>query len=126
LVACQLTYVIASGLAKVSVALVLFRLSPNVMFRRILAASMVVVCVWTLVTLLTMVLQCRPLSVRWNGGAGTCVEAKVIMQTGYSFSAMDIASNWLYALLPVAMLWNVQISRQLKGMVTFLLGLGVL
>lgn len=87
---------------------------------------MAVVCVWTLVTLLTMALQCQPLSVRWNGSRGTCVEAGVIVRTGYSFSAMDIASNWLYALLPVAMLWDVRISLQMKVSVTFLLGLGVL
>lgn len=73
-----------------------------------------------------MALQCRPLSVAWGVGKGTCVEPTVIMNTGYSFSALDIGANWLYALLPVAMLWNIQLSFRMKASITALLGLGVL
>lgn len=39
---------------------------------------------------------------------------------------MDIILDWLFALLPVPMLWNVNMSRQLKGSLLIILGLGVL
>ncbi|RYO83031.1 hypothetical protein DL764_009518 [Monosporascus ibericus] len=50
----------------------------------------------------------------------------VLANTGYSISAIDIAINSLFALLPVALLWNVQLSTTVKVSVVLLLGLGVL
>ncbi|KAI2604141.1 uncharacterized protein GGS25DRAFT_525419 [Hypoxylon fragiforme] len=125
-VASTLTYVILVYVAKVSVALVLYRIaSNNKPIRRLLAGSIVVLTIWTIVTILLVALQCTPLSVAWGEGTGTCLPAYVFANIGYSVSAMDIASSFLYAGLPIILLRNVQLSTRMKASVIILLGLGV-
>ncbi|CAH0043746.1 unnamed protein product [Clonostachys solani] len=119
-------YVILVFVAKVSVALVLYRLaSSNNVVRRILEASVVIMAIWTTVTSVMVGLQCRPLSLAWGVGEGTCMTAKTLGNVGYAISSMDIASSFLYAVIPVFLLRGVQLSPKMKASVIFLLGMGV-
>lgn len=104
----QLVYVVAAYLCKVSVALVLLRISGTdrkSLIRKVLIASIVVVSIFSVATFLALALQCRPVTLNWGIGKGECVAPHVITDIAYAFSAADIASNWLYAVsctLPVA------------------------
>ncbi|VUC21491.1 unnamed protein product [Clonostachys rosea] len=123
-------YVILVFVAKVSVALVLYRLaSSNNAIRRILEASVAIMAIWTTVTSVMVGLQCRPLSLAWGIGEGTCMSAKTLGNVGYAISSMDIASSFLYAvsiiIIPVFLLRGVQLSPKMKASVIFLLGMGV-
>lgn len=88
-----------------------------------LIVSMAVVGLWSLVTALIFALQCRPLSVAWGVGTGTCISSSVIGGSGIALSAMDVASSWLFALLPVHMLRKAQLPFKVKMSVLILLGL---
>lgn len=131
-------------ISKLSVGLVLFRLAEARQYVRLsLQISMGILTVWTAITVLTVALQCRPLAAAWGEGTGTCVSGTVISNTGYSYSSMDIATSWFYAvgklgsvtsmpganisiqLLPIYLLRDVQLSLRLKTSVIILLGLGV-
>ncbi|KAH8156190.1 hypothetical protein CIB48_g12057 [Xylaria polymorpha] len=121
----QLVYVVAAYLCKVSVALVLLRISGTdrkSLIRKVLIASIVVVSIFSVATFLALALQCRPVTLNWGIGKGECVAPHVITDIAYAFSAADIASNWLYATLPIVMLWNVQLSLRVKISVILLLG----
>ncbi|KAI0190360.1 hypothetical protein EV127DRAFT_89557 [Xylaria flabelliformis] len=121
----QLVYVVAAYLCKVSVALVLLRISGTdrkSIIRQVLIASIVVVTIFSIATFLALALQCRPVTLNWGIGKGECVAPHVITDIAYAFSAADIASNWLYATLPIIMLWNVQLSLRVKLSVILLLG----
>jgi hypothetical protein len=96
----QLVYVVAAYLCKVSVALVLIRISGTdrkSLIRKILIASIVIVTIFSVATFITLALQCRPVTLNWGVGKGECVAPHVITDIAYAFSAADIASNWLYA-----------------------------
>ncbi|KAF2688338.1 hypothetical protein K458DRAFT_384522 [Lentithecium fluviatile CBS 122367] len=122
-----LEYVIIVFIAKVSVALVLYRIAAtNKPIRRLLEVSVGCMAVWTLATSTIVGLQCRPLSFAWGEGTGTCMNPKILGNTGFSISAMDIISSFLYASLPVFLLRGVQLSLKMKISVIILLGLGVL
>lgn len=85
-------------ISKLSVGLVLFRLAEaRIGVRNSLLVSMVVLTIWTSVTVLTVALQCRPLRAAWGEGTGNCVSGEVISNTGYSYSSMDITMSWFYA-----------------------------
>lgn len=71
-------------------------------------------------------LQCTPLSVSWGVGEGTCVDPTKMMTLGYFWSVIDILSVWIYAIMPIAMLWKVQMSFRMKALSSALLGLGIL
>jgi hypothetical protein len=119
-------YVIVVFIAKVSVALVLYRLaSQHPIVRRVLEASVGIMAVWTLVSSVIVGLQCRPLSFAWGVGEGTCLDPAILGNVGFSISAMDIVSSFLYAGLPIFLLRGVQLSPKMKISVIFLLGMGV-
>ncbi|KAI1292948.1 hypothetical protein F5Y03DRAFT_388154 [Xylaria venustula] len=121
----QLVYVVAAYLCKVSVALVLLRISgtdKKSPIRLVLIGSIVVVTIFAIATFLALALQCRPVTLNWGIGKGQCVEPKVITNIAYAFSAADIASNWLYATLPIVMLWNIKLTLRVKLSVILLLG----
>lgn len=76
-------------IAKLSVALVLYRLATgNNVIRRILEVSVAVMAIWTTVTSVMVGLQCRPLSMAWGVGAGTCMAAQTLGNVGYAISTM--------------------------------------
>ncbi|TGJ84778.1 hypothetical protein E0Z10_g3972 [Xylaria hypoxylon] len=125
LFAFQLVYVVAAYLCKVSVALVLLRISGTDRkspIRKVLIGSIIIVTIFAVATFLALALQCRPVTLNWGIGKGECVAPHVITDVAYAFSAADIASNWLYATLPIVMLWNVKLSLRVKLSVIVLLG----
>ncbi|KAK7963381.1 hypothetical protein PG988_010355 [Apiospora saccharicola] len=123
-----LAYLIAAWAVKNSVALVLYRLSSIDMriVRRTLEVSMGMFTLLTIVAIFMVAFQCRPLSVIWGVGEGTCLPPEALSRIGLAFGAFDIVTNFLYSFLPIPMLWGLQLNFQTKVGVCFLLGLGIL
>lgn len=93
-------YILASGLSKVGVGLVLHRLSSGAdmtLVRVILIAAMGVMSVVTLAIAVMFGLQCRPLSAAWGESLGTCMPPTTIGQAAIALSAIDVAVSWLFA-----------------------------
>ncbi|KAL6793127.1 hypothetical protein V8C40DRAFT_237865 [Trichoderma camerunense] len=121
----QLLYLVAQLAAKISVALVLYRIATMApLIRKILIASMVILSIVSIVSIFIFGFQCRPLSVAWGVGTGTCLPGSTIANTAYAVSAADILFSWLYGLMPIYLLWSVQISMRTKIVVSVLLGFG--
>ncbi|PTB37370.1 uncharacterized protein TrAFT101_011097 [Trichoderma asperellum] len=124
-VVAQLLYLIAQLAAKISVALVLYRIATMApMVRRILVGSISILSIVSIAAIFIFAFQCRPLSVAWGVGTGTCLPGSAIANTAYAVSAADILFSWLYGLLPIYLLWSVQISMRTKLVVSVLLGFG--
>ncbi|KAL6895126.1 hypothetical protein GGI43DRAFT_386251 [Trichoderma evansii] len=124
-VVAQLLYLVAQMAAKISVALVLYRIATMApVVRRVLIGSMAVMSIVSVAAIFIFAFQCRPLSVAWGVGTGTCLPGSTIANTAYAVSAADILFSWLYGLLPIYLLWSVQISLRTKLVVSVLLGFG--
>ncbi|KAK7757498.1 hypothetical protein SLS62_000513 [Diatrype stigma] len=121
---------VLSFFVKASVVMVLYRISAQNdkvrLMRRLLLFSIGTVAVSAIVVLVGTSLQCTPLSVSWGVGEGTCVDPTKMMILGYFWSFIDISSVWAYAIMPIAMLWKVQMSFRMKALSSALLGLGIL
>jgi len=103
----QIVYILATGISKLGVGLVLYRLASNAdmhLVRITLIVSMTIVGIWSLVTALIFALQCRPLSVAWGVGKGTCLSTETIGRTAIALSAIDVAVSWLYAVSTIPVL----------------------
>ncbi|EXL54474.1 hypothetical protein FOCG_05341 [Fusarium oxysporum f. sp. radicis-lycopersici 26381] len=125
--AAQIVCILTTGISKLAVGLVLFRLANGAsmkIVRRALAFSMVIVSLWCLVTALIFGLQCRPLSVAWGVGEGSCLSTAFLGTSGFALSGMDVTISWFYALVPIYMLYRTQLRLKLNIMVMVLLGLG--
>ncbi|RGP70053.1 integral membrane [Fusarium sporotrichioides] len=125
----QIAYILTTGVSKLGVGLVLFRLASGANMRAvrtILIISMAIVTLCCLVTALIFGLQYRPLSVAWGVGEGSCLSTSVLGTTGLALSGMDVTISWFmrYGLLPIYMLYKTQLRLKLKIMIMVLLGLG--
>ncbi|RYP71820.1 hypothetical protein DL770_008058 [Monosporascus sp. CRB-9-2] len=115
----QLCIYISSGLVKLAVALVLYRLASSRRLRLILLGSMLLVGIWTVVMTVYTSWLCAKQGSSNYAGSETC------KTVGHFRTISNIFIDYFYALLPVYMLWNVQMSIRLKITVCLLLGLGV-
>lgn len=104
----------------------LFRINVRPLYRRVIVA-IVLLCQVIAVTMIGLLLSnCRPVPFSWGEGEGNCVAAKPLKLVGVAFSLIDIITNWILSLLPVAFLWNVQMRWRAKAGLVVLLGLGLL
>lgn len=69
--------------------------------RRVLIGSMAVMSIVSVAAIFIFAFQCRPLSVAWGVGTGTCLPGSTIANTAYAVSAADILFSWLYGVSSV-------------------------
>ncbi|KAF2128003.1 hypothetical protein P153DRAFT_319184 [Dothidotthia symphoricarpi CBS 119687] len=81
-----------------------------------------------LIALFYIIFQCSPVRYAWDtsGSSGKCNPAKTLADIYYATTAINIATDWFCAILPVPILWNVQLNRNAKLSVGFILSLGAL
>lgn len=115
-----MTIYISSGIVKLAVALVLYRLATNIRLQAILITSMSVVVIWTVITTLFSSWLCA------SGGASNYVGSSTCTAVGYFRTISNIFIDYFFALFPITMLWNAKMSFKMKLSVCILLGLGML
>ncbi|KAI0525674.1 hypothetical protein F5B22DRAFT_658467 [Xylaria bambusicola] len=124
------SYVSNMWLIKLSIGLFLFRLADQ-RYKWILGISIVVVGIWSLTLFFWNIFQCSPVPAQWDytilarDPESHCVSADEIVNAAYALSALTILSDWLYALLPIPMIWRVKMTTQAKISVIAVLSLGV-
>lgn len=108
-----------SGIVKISVALVLYRLDPRRLIRFTLIADIIICSTWTIVCTFVLSLGCMDLS-------PYTLNKAVCQNTNYSQEAFYVIFDLFHVLLPVVILWNIQISRAQKWSIVCLFGVGLL
>ncbi|KAI0012750.1 hypothetical protein F4779DRAFT_625669 [Xylariaceae sp. FL0662B] len=125
------TYVSNMWLIKLSIGIFLLRLANHKRYTYTLYASIAIVTVWSLVLFFWNIFQCDPVEAQWdytilkNVPDSHCVSTDEIINAAYALSVMTILSDWLYALLPIPMIWNVKMTAQAKLTVVVVLGMGI-
>jgi hypothetical protein len=114
---------------KASISFMLIRIASN---RNTYVYSLYVVSAMfvtmNLIALLYIIFQCQPVQFAWDTSikGGKCNPAQTLADIYYATTAVNIATDWFCALLPVPLLWNVQLNRNAKLSVGVILGLGAL
>ncbi|KAK1971301.1 integral membrane family protein [Colletotrichum sublineola] len=121
------TYVLDMLFIKLSIGFFLLRLSTSRVYNWIIHVSLAIVTIWSVIIFFWNMFQCSPIEAQWDYTIpdSECVSADAIVSAAYSISAMNILSDWLYALLPIPMVWSVKMTKQAKATVIVILGLGV-
>ncbi|KKA29241.1 hypothetical protein TD95_002064 [Thielaviopsis punctulata] len=121
------TYVLNMMLLKFSIGIFLLRLATRKVYTYIIWASLIVVAIWSIVIFMWNILQCDPIRGQWDITIPNrkCVTTSQILAAAYSISVMTIVTDWLYAIIPIPMLWGVKMNVQTKATVIIILGLGV-
>ncbi|KAH6686166.1 integral membrane family protein [Plectosphaerella plurivora] len=121
------TYVLDMMFIKLSVGIFLLRLTTSKAYIWTIYISLAVVVIWTIALSFWNIFQCAPVAAQWDYTipGHTCVSPVQVVQAAYALSVMIILSDWLYALLPVPMVWKVKMTTPAKISVVMLLGLGI-
>ncbi|KAI5862939.1 hypothetical protein GGS23DRAFT_570231 [Durotheca rogersii] len=125
------TYILNMWLVKLSIAIFLVRLSSQNRYKYTIYGSITVVSIWSIVLFFWNLFQCNPVPAQWDytilqqDPNARCVSADEIVNAAYALSVMNVLSDWLYALIPIPMLWKVKMTAQAKLTVVIVLGLGV-
>ncbi|TID20967.1 hypothetical protein E6O75_ATG05732 [Venturia nashicola] len=70
--------------------------------------------------------RCNPVQKNWIPTLpGVCQERSIQTVLLYAVAVVSIATDWIFAVLPIFLLWNVQLDWRVKGPVVIMLGLGI-
>ncbi|TGO44985.1 hypothetical protein BCON_0436g00010 [Botryotinia convoluta] len=123
----ELGYILCTAIIKTSVGFLLLRItSVKTFYKYLIWISLVIIWIWTIVIFVIGCVQCRPLRASWDPlTPGVCFEPRVIANFAYAISAETIFFDWLFALLPIPMLWDIKMSLRLKCSIMVILSLGI-
>ncbi|KAI0390927.1 hypothetical protein F5Y17DRAFT_35533 [Xylariaceae sp. FL0594] len=115
-----------SGLVRVSIALFLLRIAVKRWHRIVLHTIIGTTVSTTLVYFFMILFQCSPPSRFWEVGPGSCDHGLAVSTATLVWGSLSAAMDWVLGVLPIIVLWNVQINRQSKVGIVALLGFGII
>ncbi|KAJ4339180.1 hypothetical protein N0V87_003354 [Didymella glomerata] len=123
----QPIYLFAIGLVKISVGLFLLRIAVRPLYRRIIIGIMAFMAFYTTGCFFTLILQCTNLAVQWDHTVkATCWSAHTIKTLSYVNVSLNILTDLLFSVvIPIPLLWSVQMNKRQKSSLMCILGLGV-
>lgn len=116
----QYTLYISSGIIKIAVALVLYRLACGLRSQATLVISIIAVVIWTFITTLFAMDLCA------TSGAANYTGTHACTGIGYFRMISNVFVDYFFALYPIPMLWNATLSQRMKVIVCSLLSLGIM
>jgi hypothetical protein len=120
-------YIADMAFIKMSIAVFLLRIAVRRRYKYILQISIVIIVLFSLGIFIFNIFQCTPVELQWDFTVkGKCVPGDALVGGAYALSILAVLSDWLYALLPIPMMWNVKMNIQTKISVTLVLGLGIM
>jgi len=127
---CELIYGPLAAVIRTSIGLFLLRICSKPLHKRILYVCLGTVYIFTMIYLLINVFQCSPPSYYWeqfspSSHKGVCPNASLVPKAAIAHSVIAAVSDWTLGILPIAILWRVQIKLRKKIAVAVLLSLGM-
>jgi hypothetical protein len=123
-------YIWASAVAKISIALALLRLTVKRAHRIILWGIIGTVITIGLMFWLVLLLDCHPISYFWNRvdprNSGTCLSVQTLLDIAYLYSTLTIICDLALGILPIFLVWTLQMNRRTKIAVGGILSLGAM
>lgn len=128
---CEPLYVLTNMAIKASIALFLLRICVEKSQRIIIWVVTGITEIYSVFFFLLFVLQCRPTSLFWlrygeNPPSGSCLDAKVVSNAFYGYSAISCLTDWTYSILPMFVVWKLQMDKRMKVSVVMILAAGAM
>jgi hypothetical protein len=114
---------------KFSIGIMLLRITVKQTHKIIIWTTIAIVEIYGAFFFFLFVLQCRPSSYFWTqytGGKGTCIDPRITVAATYAYSAISCAGDWTLGILPIFLVWNLQMNPRTKLVVAMILALGAM
>lgn len=122
---CYLSYAWSMMFSKASIAVFIMRITPNRSHRLVIYTALGVSIFCGLVFFFVALFQCTPVSYFWTrAGEGSCLSIDVIIDVVYAYSALSIITDFTFTLLPVYLVWNLQMDKRVKFALIPILSMG--
>ncbi|KAJ5388227.1 hypothetical protein N7509_010768 [Penicillium cosmopolitanum] len=124
----QMFYLWATSLAKISIGVALLRLAVKKSHRIFVWVMISTVIAIGLMFWLVLLFDCKPVSYFWNQvdltHSGTCTSINTLLAIAYFYSSVTIVCDLALGILPVFLVWNLQMNHRTKIAVGGILSLG--
>ena len=101
------------------------RLSPNKWYTGALWASLVFVCAYSFMGMMTFFLHCDPMKGHWDHSIGAkCYSVSLFITFALLNSAFNIFTDVLFATFPIPIIWKLQMKRRVRFYLIGILSLG--
>ncbi|KAF4633850.1 hypothetical protein G7Y89_g4263 [Cudoniella acicularis] len=127
--ACEPVYILTCMALKFSIGIFLLRIAVARTYKIIIWAVIIVTEVYSAFFFFLFILQCRPSAYFWTqytGGEGTCINPKVTVDAFYAYSAISCVADWTLGVIPIFMVWNLQMNSRTKLSVAAILAVGAI
>lgn len=114
---------------KASIAIMLLRLSVRPTHKIILYTTIFMTEIYSAFSFFLFIFQCTPSKYFWTrftGGSGTCLDTSIVVAATYGYSAITCAGDFVFSLLPVLLVWSLQMDVKEKAAVVFILAIGAM
>lgn len=116
---------------KASIAIFLLRVCVLKVHKMIIWTVLTVTEIYSFFFFLLFVLQCRPTSLFWlrytdSPPEGQCLDPSVVAKAFYAYSAISCWTDWTFSILPVFLVWKLQMSTKVKISVVCILATGAM
>jgi len=114
---------------KASIALMLLRLSVRPTHKYILWVTFVITELYSAFFFFMFIFQCIPSEYFWTrftGGHGSCLDTSIIIAVTYGYSAITCVGDLVFSILPVLLVWSLQMGRKEKTAVIVILAMGAM
>ncbi|KAJ5102120.1 hypothetical protein NUU61_004342 [Penicillium alfredii] len=117
----QLFYILGPPTIKLSLLFLYRRIFTSPKFLRIIYGLGALIAVWLIVSVFLAIFDCVPIHSFWTGG-GKCLDFK---KFGIGYAIVNIVTDIAVWLLPIPMIWDVQlrVGQKIALSLIFLLGL---
>ncbi|KAJ3495580.1 hypothetical protein NLG97_g3292 [Lecanicillium saksenae] len=122
---CYVFFGLSMMTAKLSFGWLLLRIVSIPSHKWVIYGASLVVIVAGIVYFFVTILQCHPVAHYWNDAIpGQCIPMHIYVSLGYLYSAICVATDLFYALLPAFIIWHLQVQTEIRWVLFFLMGLG--
>lgn len=124
----QIFYVTSTVPIKASICISLIRIAVRPIYKRILWVLIGASIVSTIVALVVVFTMCRPMACTWDRTIEGCQCGTLenVITLSYVVSAVNIVTDWTCAIMPIFVLWDIQLKPRVKLVACGVLGMGVL
>ncbi|KAH6682206.1 hypothetical protein F5X68DRAFT_242835 [Plectosphaerella plurivora] len=122
---CFLWYCLAMIASKISIGWFLLRVTTSKIHIWIIYIAMASTALSGIVFFFVTMFQCSPIPFFWDKDLpGKCVDIEVIIGLAVLYSVFSVISDFIFAILPGVIVWNLQLHRRTKMLLFPLLAMG--
>ncbi|KAF4963711.1 hypothetical protein FSARC_8308 [Fusarium sarcochroum] len=122
---CYLWYCLTMISCKLSIGYFLLQVTTSKLQRWAIHLTMFSTALSGAIFFFVTVFQCHPVSFFWNKDQpGKCVKVDVVIALATLYSVFAVISDFIFALLPAVIIWNLQLKQRTKYSLIPLLAMG--